>query len=58
MTAVPRPGALSMSSVPFTSRTRSRILARPRLLRFPGLSGSKPTPVVTDGEEQTAVHLP
>ena len=31
MIAVPWPGALSMSSVPFTSRTRSRMLARPRL---------------------------
>ena len=29
-TVVPWPGALSMSSVPCTSRTRSRMLARPR----------------------------
>ena len=44
MTSVPPPGALSMSNVPFTNRTRSCMLARPRLLPFRGFAGSKPTP--------------
>ena len=46
--AVPRPGVLSMSSVPFTSRNRSRMLARPRLLPSLGLSGIEPDSFVAD----------
>ncbi len=55
-TVVPCPGSLSMSRVPFTSRTRSRMLARPRLRAEPGWPSAKPTSVIPHREQPAPVQ--
>ena len=57
MIVVPRPGVVSMSSVPLTRCRRSRMLASPRLGPALGVARIESGAFVADGKQQAPVRL-